>query len=278
MKRFVKLFLILCVMLLILSSCNKADGDIDQSATPGQSGEPVPSDPAGDKPGASGNNSVVIATDHKIIYTVDYSLTCDDVNETIKTINSQIITIGGYISNSNQTDADYGRFVYRVPTEQLNSFLDFVDGLGNSSSKSISTKDVTSSYNELVSRLEVLEASRAAYLKLLQNENLTIDEMITIQNKIDYLDQDIKTAHKNLDSLNSSLDYSTVTITYYLKGVQPKNEFMRNYGSFLVSAGKTVGAVVLYSLPFAAVGGIIFGIIVLVRRKKKASEEDQEKQ
>ncbi len=269
MKKFVKLFLILFVMLFILSSC-KADGD--------QSMGPMEPSGEGDKPGASGNNSVVIATEHKIIYTVDYTLTCDNVNETVKTINSQIITIGGYISNSNQTDADYGRFVYRVPTEQLNSFLDFVDGLGNSSSKSISTKDVTSSYNELVSRLEVLEASRAAYLKLLQNENLTMDEMITIQNKIDYLDQDIKTAHRNLDNLNSSLDYSTVTITYYLKGEQPKNEFMRNYGSFLVSAGKTVGAVVLYSLPFAAVGGIIFGIVVLVRRKKKASKEDQEQQ
>lgn len=272
MKKFIKLFLILFVMLFILSSCNKVDGGHDQSM------EPSPSNPeGGSKPGASGSNSVVIETDHKIIYTVDYSLMCDNVNETIKTINNQIVTIGGYISNSNQSDADYGRFVYRVPTEQLNSFLDFVDGLGNSSSKSISTQDVTSSYNELVSRLEVLEASRAAYLKLLQNENLTIDEMITIQNKIDYLDQDIKTAHKNLDSLNSSLDYSTVTIVYYLDGTQ-ENGFMKNYGSFLVSAGKTVGAVVLYSLPFAAVGGIIFVIIVLVRRKKKKSEEDQENQ
>ncbi len=254
MKKFIKCFLLVFVLLLSLASCNANNG-----------AEP---DHMPDKPGS---NELVIETNQKIIYTVNYSLVCEDVGETIKDINQEAIRIEGYISNSNQTDSDYGRFVYKIPTSKLNEFLDFVDGMGGNSSKTVSTQDVTSSYNEYMATIETLEASRAAYVKLLNDSTLTMKEIIEIKDKIDSLDSMIKEAHKNLDSLENKLNYSTVTIEYHKKGNE-FNEFMKDYGSFIMTIGKTLGTIVLYGLPFAATAGIIFGIVVIIKKKKKKSE------
>ncbi len=258
MKKIWKLCLICFLALFVLVSC----GNDNTGNAPAE-------------PGTSGNNQVVIETDRKIIYTVSYSLVCENVNETIKKVHEQVISIKGWISESSQSNDDYGYYNYKIPTDHLNEFLDFIDALGGSSSKTIQTEDVTSSYNELTARIEVLEASRQAYLQSLNDESLTLSEIITIKGKIESLDKELKTAYLELDSLKGQLSYSTVTITYHKKGNEAK-EYWDTYGSFIVTAGKTLGSILLYTLPFAGAAGIVFGIIMLVRRKNKNKKEDKE--
>lgn len=259
MKKVWKVCLICFLVLLTLASCGNENSGSE------------------DAPGTSGNNQVVVETDRKIIYTVDYSLISENVNDTIQKVHEQVFSIKGWISESEQSDDNYGHYIYKIPTAQLNQFLDFVDSLGGRSSKTIHTEDVTSSYNELAAKIEVLEASRQAYLQNLNNDNLSLSEIMTIKEKIERLDQELKTSYLELNSLEGKLDYSTVTITYHKQGNEAK-EYWDNYGSFIVTIGKTFGSVVLYSLPFAGAATIIFGVVVLVKRRKKKEDKENQKE
>ena len=127
----------------------------------------------------SPNNIVVIDTKGKIVYTADYSVYSDSVQITKNTITTQVLEIGGYISNSEENETR-AYITYKVPTEKLNEFLDFMDKLEGVGNKKVSTDDITNAYSETQGRIETLEASKQAYEKLLQDEKLSYSEIIQI--------------------------------------------------------------------------------------------------
>ena len=73
--------------------------------------------------GALGDNNIIIPEGHKIIYTVEYELRIEEeIASTIKVINQEVYTLNGYIQTSNDS-LSYATYVYKVPTENLNTFL-----------------------------------------------------------------------------------------------------------------------------------------------------------
>lgn len=222
--------------------------------------------------GNFGNNNVVIDTTNKIVYTVDYKIYSKDINEKITTIGSWLRTYEGYISDSEQSDDSYATYVYKIPTDKLNQFLDNVDSLEGITNKSISTEDVTLEYNEVEARIEMLEARKQAYINTLTNETLTQSEIIEINRLLDELEVKLISAKKELAQLNNKVDYSTVTIRYYKSSNTEIKQFIDNYCSYIVGIGKILCSVVLYSIPFAIVAAIISAIVVFYRKKKNNKE------
>lgn len=219
--------------------------------------------------GALGDNNIVIPEGHKIIYTVYYDIKVEGaLAPTIKTINSKVYELGGNVSTSKETLSN-ASYVYKVPSDKLNEFLDSVDGTDGVSSKSIESEDVTSSYNELEAEIEVLEATRSAYLKMLENEKLSLNEAITLNDKIVSIDKQLKSLYKNLDSFNSRIDYATITINYQLKYTPQPEIFLGDYGQYLVNLGKGIVEFLAYSAPFIVVAGLGVGVVFIVKQKKK---------
>lgn len=219
--------------------------------------------------GNLGDNNIVIPEGHKIIYVVEYQMKIkDDIQPVVSSINTKLYTLNGYISYSSDS-ITYATYEYKVPTENLNAFLDAIDETGGVSSKKITSEDVTSAYNELEAEIEVLEASRAAYVKMLEEDGLSLNEVITLNDKIQAIDVSLKSLYKKIDSYNKRIDYATVTINYRLNDVYVKPGFLDGYGEFLLNIGKAIVEFVAYTIPFAAIAGGGILIVYSIKKRKK---------
>lgn len=214
-------------------------------------------------------NQVVVDTGHKIIYSVYYSIQSTEMQKVIKDINSKVYYFEGYISSSTQETDSYADFVYKIPTGHLNEFLDFVDTNEGIGSKRITTQDVTSTYNSLQAQIDTLEASKAAYERMLTEDNLSLDSIMKIRSYIDDINTQLKLLYNKLNGYDAVLDYSTVTIHYYQNNTVTKNSsFLGDYPEFLANLGLGIVSFLAYSAPFLLAAGIACLIIYLVRRKK----------
>lgn len=221
---------------------------------------------------ALGDNNIIVPEGHKIIYTVSYDINVkDSLAPTIRTINEEVYTLKGFIYYSD-SNLNYAKYIYKVPTENINAFLDAVDELEGVSSKSIQSEDVTSSYNELEAEIETLEASKTAYQNMLLKDNLTLNEIMSLNDKIASIETRLKKLYKDFDSLNSQINYATITISYRLAYVPPQEVFLGDYGNFLLTIGKALIQFIVYTAPFAALAGIGIGVVVIVRKKAKKGE------
>ena len=245
MKKFKTLFLILIALLIpLFASC--------ASDSPKYNGA------------SDGDNNLVAETTRKIYYTVDYDIRSKDYKEIKIEINNKVEEYLGYIQDSEELD-NYSRYVYRVPTESLNTFLDYIDSYGNDvSNKRIRSTDVTSNYSQLEARKEVLLASREAYMNILKETTLIAD-IIQIQDKLDDIDTEILTIEKEIASYDNLINYSTITIEY-------RDEYETNpladYGDYLINIVKYTGVAILYVLPFVLMGGTVLLVIMLVKKKR----------
>lgn len=246
-------YVLLLVLCLFMVGCSQAN----------------PNDFVGSEDNAS--NNVTVETTRKIYYTVTYQISSYNYKEIKKEIEVEVKEFNGYIESSSESN-EYSVVVYRIPTEKLNEFLDVVDSNGDSViSKTIESKDVTSSYSSLEARKQVLEASRKAYIEMLSKPNITTNEIITLQNKIDEIDTELLTISNELDNYDNLLDYSKITITYNLSSKE--SGFFEDYGNYLVGLFTAIGQIILYLLPFGLIGGGIAGTIVFVEKRRRKKRE-----
>lgn len=210
----------------------------------------------------------------KIIYEVSYIISGSKVEERMEEINNFIIEKNGYIEKANHytnTDNDFrAYYVYKIPTNDLNDLLKVIDSYEETSNKSIETTDITSSYSQVEAKITTLEASLAAYQKLLTDENLTIQEIIAINDKIDEINSELVNLYNQKDNYDENTNYSTIKINYYEK-LGEDNAF-ESYGKYLLKVGETLILFILYSLPFLLITGIIIFIIFYAKKKRKQLE------
>ncbi len=218
------------------------------------------------------DNQLVIDSSRKVIYNVQYTIRSSNVEETIKSINSNLITLGGYISRSNDSSNYYATYVYKIPTDKLNDFLNTIDSNEGITNKSISTEDVTSTYNKIQASIETYEASKAAYEKMLAElENPSINDIIQITSHLDDINSNLKYLYAELDSLNGQVDYATVTIDYYQYDSQ-QSSFLGDYPDYLASLGLGFVSFLAYSAPFIIIAAIACLIIFLIRKNNKSKK------
>ena len=255
MKKRMNLFTLLVVMfiLLALAGC-KADN------------EPI------DYGNEEGNSNVVVETDRKLTYNVDITIESTQGATDVQDINDKVIDLEGYTGNSSIDYEDgtiSGYIYYRVPTNRLDEFLDFINANDGLIKTTIDVKDITSEYNQVDARLETLEASKAAYQDTLTNGGLTYNEKITIMNKIEDIDTEIALLNKEKASYDNLLDFSMIKITFI---AAKANSFFAEYGTYLKNFFGGVLRVIMYLLPVALVGAFGFSAIYfptkLIRKRR----------
>ena len=228
--------------------------------------------------GSSSNDGIVIETNRKIYYTVRLYVDTKDVNGSVKIYNQKALEFDGYISSSNIKSSGTSSVVYRVPTDKLEDFLDYIDGHKTATVKEkyISSEDITSKYNQTQSRLDVLYASREAYLKMLEKES-NLGNIISIQNKIEDINSELLRLEYEKASYDSLLEYSTITV--YFNSTAIERSFMGDYLEYFVGVFKVIGIIILYSIPFGLIALIIVTSILLpkyIKKKRGLKEEDEE--
>lgn len=218
------------------------------------------------------NNNVVTDTNRKVIYTVSYSINGDDVMDVKNQVNNKVIELEGYTSSSEET-LKQAKVIYRIPTEKLNQFLDYIDSFDGVGSKQITSSDITSSYAYVEAKIQTLMASREAYVKILETENLSRSEIIQINDKIAEIDTELLKINNEKASYDNKLIYSTVTINYYVnEPVAKEPTYFAKYWSYLKDFFAGLANIILYTLPVILVAGTIFSAIffpIIAKKRRK---------
>lgn len=226
-----------------------------------------------DKTYSSENSNTIIETSRRIYYTVEISVETEDLNKTINDITNETNRLNGYISNSYISDNGNSSIIVRVPTKDLFVFLEKIENSDDKiTDKKISSFDITSNYNKIEARLQVLNSSKEAYLKLLA-EAKSINDIIIIQNKLEELDSEILELEMQKANYDNLIDYSTITI--YLN--YEESNYFKQYFNYLGKLCVIIFTVFIYTMPFGIIALLIVFIIKYISKINKNGKEKNEK-
>lgn len=221
-----------------LASCGSSAGDY----APGVSED------------SSGDSVIIGEVNRKIYYIVSMTLETADVPALGKIVKERTADCGGYLQYSNESvSEDYAYYSYtvKIPTEQLNEFLAAIDGSGKVTDRNIKSVDITTEYVSAEARLDALVAEKAVLTELMESAT-SIYDVLEISNRIASLDSEIGELQREINSYDSLIDYSTVSIYIHMP-----------YDNSV----STVAIVVPIVIVVLVVIGVI--VVVIVNHKKK---------
>ncbi|ASJ21957.1 DUF4349 domain-containing protein [Brachyspira hampsonii] len=207
-----KKFIFAVIILLSLFSCSSKGGSEQNgnflsttssiSAPQARMKESTSSDYASD--------SSEKTAERKLIVSVDIRVNSKDVEKSYKSIEEKLKEYNGYFDNVESSKNRY-HLTIRIPKENLYAFIDFIEQNEKVENKNINTQDVTETYYDTENRIknrEVLLEKLRNYLREARN----IDEILKVEDRINTLTYEIETMKGNLKNLQSSVDYSRVTL------------------------------------------------------------------
>jgi hypothetical protein len=163
--------------------------------------------------------------ERKIIKTVYVEMDTEDIEAAFNTIGSHVEGIGGFVEYSNIGDVVYGYYEKtqaseemryasinaRVPQEQLNEIITFIENLGVTRSKTLNTTDRSDYYYDVESQIANLEA-REDRLRDLMESAEDISDVIEVERELSRVRTEIDGLTRNLRYIDKDVDYSTVSI------------------------------------------------------------------
>lgn len=123
--------------------------------------------------------------------------------------------LGGYVASSSTSTGSKGgtaSVVVRVPAERFEEMAEKASALGEVRSMSTSGQDVSAQFVDLEARLRNLEVQRDQILTLMSQAK-TVQETITIQDRLFSVTEQIERIKGQLKTLESKTAYSTLNIT-----------------------------------------------------------------
>ena len=177
--------------------------------------------------GSSGTTTVTPQdTGRKLIRRVQMNVESLEFDQSVKTIESYVAAFGGYIESSSISDSNYyygysyntsskariASYVIRIPGDRLDGFLSQAGNIGNITSQSMSSEDITLSYLDLEARTESLEIQQERLLALLEKAE-TVEEIISLEDRLSTVRYQIESQRSQLKNYDNLVSYSTVTIS-----------------------------------------------------------------
>ncbi len=246
----------------------------------------------------SGRETVQQEIGRKLIRDANLTIETKEFDSVIPSLQDQVAAFGGYIESMNESGNSYRstsrRYAYlsaRVPSEQLDAFLNVIDGLGNVVQKGMSTRDVTSSYVDIESRLAVLQTEKESLQKIMANA-ATTTEMLETQSRLYDVIEEIEAYEAQKRTYDSLISYSTVSINVQevieLTPAPEETRWEELTRRFTQSLGDLGEAIVdfcigfIVALPWLLVIGAFLGLIFLaiflpIRHRNKKRKEKAEK-
>lgn len=241
--------------------------------------------------------------EEKLVYRCNLAIETLDYAGTIKSIKEAISKYGGIIQSENETDSSYDWYYadyhktqgtmrnyieVRVPTANYDSFVSALDGIGKITSKSTSIDNISQQYYDTTTQIEALKIQEKNLLEMLEQCS-TIEEMITVQDRLTSVQYDINRLQTNKRYMDVDVAYSYVNISIdevmeFRIDEEPvkTNTFMdrlvntvkSTYSGFLMFL-EMILFLIIRLFPYLVIVGII---VLLVLRKKLKSRREEKKQ
>lgn len=257
----------------------------------------APSMPTEDgKVDAAANTAAQMA--EKIIYSANVEMETLEFDATVKTLETTVASIGGFIENSNVSgDTSYDSdgnveilnrrawYTVRVPADKFNEFLNFAGEMGNVISNNRSAQNVTSQYTDFEARLESLQVQEDRLLEMMKKSD-DINGLITLESRLSDVRYQIESIQRNLKNLDGKLAFSTVDfnireVKVYKPVARVQRTFWQRLGDSFTNgwedfvdgwADFTVGLVGSI-FPLTVFIVIVIAAVIIIRRVIKKSRK-----
>lgn len=224
----------------------------------------------------SGDSSTETSPDRKIIYSVYVSYVVDNLDGCEESISSKLKNDEWVESSS--LSQDYATVVVRIKTERLDEFMSSLDGLGEISSYTKESEDISERYYDKTVRKTALENEQTRLLEL-QEKATTLADLLAINTRLSEIDAELASINGTLNKYDSLVEYSTVTINLRVTYQGTEYTFWDQLLDGLSIGLDIAGGLLIFiicAIPYGAVAtGIFFLVRYLVRRNKakKAAKE-----
>lgn len=226
----------------------------------------------------------------KIIKTGSLEIEALEYEKCVEDVSALIKNSGGYVEyskeNKYRAGARYCSITARIPQENFDSFIEGAINVGNVTSKALNARDITESYVDTESRLNVLKDEKEALMGIMSQAE-TVEDLMYVQNRLYDVIEEIESYEARLRSYDSQINYSEIEIT--IKEVEKETpveeetwgqEFKRrvkNSVENLWEALKGFGIGIVVVLPWLIIPAVIAIIVIAIvkstvkRRRKKAA-------
>ncbi|GAA4927421.1 DUF4349 domain-containing protein [Mucilaginibacter defluvii] len=156
----------------------------------------------------------------KIIKEGDISFETNDIVKARKRVTDALKAVGGYVNEERQANNSYEKrneytLDVRIPAAKFDGFLKDITSAGDRiESKSIRSRDVTTEYIDVTTRLNNKKALEKRYLELLSKAGKMAD-VLEIENKLNDVRTEIESNQGQLNYLSKQIDFSSLNITFY---------------------------------------------------------------
>ena len=152
-------------------------------------------------------------TERKLIKNGSMTLVVDNLEQTRSEVLNLIEKHGGYCANEQYSSWEHSsayNLTVRIPCGNFDSFVSDVEaGKGKIESKSMYINDVTAEYIDLETRLDTKRSYLKRYKELLKSAK-SVQEIVSIEDKIRSLEEEIDSTVGQLKYLSNQVDYSTL--------------------------------------------------------------------
>jgi len=193
---------ILCVFLVVLSSCASASsGEHAQYETAPASHELAYEASSAQR---SGNET----DDRMIAYSVSVDLSVKNINETKTSILEQVKNSNGFVTRESDNYINA-----RIPSAHMDNFVNQIKTLGKVENESKTGTDITDQYRDNVIRLNSLKSVRDRYVALLEKAN-SVNDILSIEKELERVNTEIEIMEGRVKYAELSVEYSNITVRY----------------------------------------------------------------
>lgn len=258
------------------------DGEADMmddtatAETAGSSSDSSVSDAATDAAEATHDQST-----RKLIRTVSMDIATEDLDTLRTKLDNSITSCGGYIESStlDTPQNGYSRRSYyvtaRIPSDNLDSFLETAGTLGTVTNKNIETEDITLRYVDQKAYLDSLRTEYDRVSELLEQAT-ELDQILALESKLSDLRYQINSYETQLRTYDNLVDYSTVY--FYITEVAYEQSTSNTIGSRISNGFRNslyevrdffvdLFVAIIANLPILVVLAAILIVIILLIRK-----------
>ncbi|MCK5848458.1 MAG: DUF4349 domain-containing protein [Caldisericia bacterium] len=289
--------LLLLVMLLFTAGCgiNESQSIVLESdsirksvsrndqLSGGIEASPTYNEEKGDK--AAENDTKI---ERKIIRNANVSLEVENPVESLSEIELKIKTLNGWLvesSSSGYENNSSAEIQVRIPEEELDEFLVWIDSIGKISYKRLYADEITLEYYDYQARLENARNQKQQYLEIMGKAN-NVKDVLEVQNHIDMVQERIDSYARRIEVWNIQVANSLVAIDLYQSSravvtskdpewnpltLKEMNKRLRN-GLVSFFNGLTVflqGALILFLTVFIWIFLLLWLIWIIIKKVKK---------
>jgi hypothetical protein len=246
--------------------------------------------------GSGSSNTNTENNAQKIIQIYNYTTETTEFDNAITKLEKEVANQGGYIEKSNVygNNSRYNKnrnafYTIRIPKNNTDNFIGQIDTMLTVMQKSVETKDVTSQYVDIESRLSALRKEQAA-LEALLAKATTMSDVLKIQSELTDVIYEIESYEARIRVYDNLIEYKTIHLEIeevleptpteepsfweemsekFSNSVDSAINGLGNFCIFIVSALPHLGVFVIINLPAVIV------LVFLIKRNKKKKQKQK---